>query len=67
MKIARHWGRDPSWFYELPKKDQIKLMAAWRVENMSAKDIKKKVSGGKEALIRRKIQEYANRDRAQNG
>tara|TARA_R110000824_G_scaffold7909_2_gene36076 strand:+ start:957 stop:1112 length:156 start_codon:yes stop_codon:yes gene_type:complete len=51
----------------LPKDDQIKLMAAWRVENMSAKDIKKKASGGKDALIRRKIQEYANRDRAQNG
>jgi len=51
----------------LPKEDQIKLMAAWRVENMAPKDINKKVSGNKEALIRRKIQEYANRDRTQNG
>tara|TARA_R110000824_G_scaffold197027_1_gene380302 strand:+ start:3707 stop:3835 length:129 start_codon:yes stop_codon:yes gene_type:complete len=42
-------------------------MAAWRVENMPPKERKKKASAGKDALIRRKIQEYANRDRAQNG
>ena len=42
-------------------------MAAWRVENMPAKERQKKVSGDKGSMMRRKIQEYSNRDRAQNG
>jgi len=42
-------------------------MAAWRVENMSPKERKKKTTVGKDALMRQKIKEYANRDRRKNG
>ena len=42
-------------------------MAAWRVENMPAKERQKKTKGDKNALIKRRIQDYANRDRVKNG
>jgi hypothetical protein len=62
MKIARQWGREPNWFFTLSKPEQVRLMALWRIENTPEKERKKRSKAEKEALLKRKIREYSQRD-----
>jgi hypothetical protein len=63
LRIERQWGREPGWFYSLPKGKQVALMAEWRLLHTPQKDLKSKAKADKGALIRKKIAEYQNRDR----
>ena len=63
LRIEKHWGREPGWFYSLPKRQQIALMAEWRILHTPSKELRSKASGDKGALIRQKSAEYQNRDR----
>lgn len=67
LKIAQAWNREPNWFYTLPRAEQIKVMAAYRIDMMPPEQRRKKSKGDKKALIKQKIQEYANRDRVKHG
>tara|TARA_R100000808_G_C2148699_1_gene156899 strand:- start:1527 stop:1685 length:159 start_codon:yes stop_codon:yes gene_type:complete len=51
----------------LPRAEQIKVMAAYRIDMMPPDQRRKKSKGDKKALIKQKIQEYANRDRVKHG
>ena len=63
LKIERHWGREPGWFRSLDRDPQTSLIAAYNVENMEPKQIKKLQGVDKRKLIQQRIAEYANRDR----
>lgn len=63
LKIERYWGKTPGWFKGLDAETQSDLIAAYNVEHMSSKDLKKLQGVDKATLIRQRIQEYQNRDR----
>ena len=63
LKIERFWGQTPGWFRCLDSETQSDLIAAYNVEHMSSKNLKKLQGVDKATLIRQRIQEYQNRDR----
>jgi hypothetical protein len=63
LKIERQWHREPGWFSTLDKATQVKLIAAYRAEMMPHKAVKQKRMNKKQALIRQKVQAYAERDK----
>jgi hypothetical protein len=67
LQIERYWNQAPGWFYNLPREQQIGLMADWRLAHSNPTTAKKADKDKKQALIRQKVQEYANRDRIGNG
>ena len=62
LKIERYWGKTPGWFKTLDAETQSDLIAAYNVEHMSTKNLKKLQGANKATLLRQRIQEYQNRD-----
>tara|TARA_R100000995_G_scaffold83413_2_gene59250 strand:- start:399 stop:635 length:237 start_codon:yes stop_codon:yes gene_type:complete len=62
LKIERYWGKTPGWFKGLDAETQSDLIAAYNVEHMSTKNLKKLQGANKATLLRQRIQEYQNRD-----
>jgi hypothetical protein len=49
--MAKAWNRDPDWFYSLDHQTQIKVLANYRLETSSPKEIKDRQEANKRAKM----------------
>ena len=55
LRVARHWGKNPDWFYTLDLQTRVNLIAEYRIHNETPEQIKKRISDGKRLQLDRII------------
>jgi len=61
--VARHWGRDPSWFYDQAQDERIRILAEYRLSMETAEQSKKR----RDRIKRQQMQDYIERQRSIHG
>lgn len=56
LRVARHWGQAPQWFYTLDKQTRIAVIAEYRIHNETPEQINKRISDGKRLQLDRMLQ-----------
>lgn len=64
LRVARHWGQQPNWFYTLDKPTRIAVIAEYRLHNETPEQINKRISDGKRLQLDRMLEKQRA---AQNG
>jgi len=62
LRVARHWGQTPQWFYTLDMQTRVELIAEYRLSNETPEQINKRISDNKRLQLERMI----NKQRAAN-
>ena len=55
LRLARHWNKDPTWFYSLDKSIQIQVLAEYRLTHETPEDRKNRQDRIKRARMKAMI------------
>jgi hypothetical protein len=56
LRVARHWGQTPQWFYTLDAQTRVALIAEYRLHNETPEQINKRISDNKRLQLERMIE-----------
>jgi len=55
LRLARHWNRDPNWFYTLDHNTRVAVLAEYRLSNESPDQTKKRYDNIKQQKLQKML------------
>jgi hypothetical protein len=63
LRIARHWNKDPNWYYSLNETTKIQVLAEYRLSMETGEQNKKR----RDRIKRQQMQDYIEKQRSLHG